>query len=204
MSLTVAKYTFNAWLRKGIGSTINEVDNLGTGVSPVKERPSIPIDVVVNTANIHKDFSLLGPGDIIGINPHMVVRTEPLHWITNFEPNYLTFVEFYDEDFLWRYTPAKANGDKLRPWLLLLILKDADKDEDKEFIKNDKKFPLTTVTVKSKNSLPPIDQTWAWSHVHTNDGYNSQTEFEKFLQSLHDLNNPDADKIICRLMSSRK
>ena len=40
----------------------------------------------------------------------MVVRTEPLNWITDFEPNYLPFVEFYDEDFAWRYTPAKAAG----------------------------------------------------------------------------------------------
>ena len=40
----------------------------------------------------------------------MVVRTEPLNRITNFEPNYLAFIEFYDEDFLWRYTPARANG----------------------------------------------------------------------------------------------
>jgi hypothetical protein len=204
MSITVAKYTFSSWLRKGIGSAINETDNLGTGTSMVKERATIPIDVKVNAQGIHKDFALIGPGDIIGINPHMVVRTEPRNWITNFEPNYLAFIEFYDEDFIWRYTPAKANGDKLRPWIMLAVLKQGETEDESEFTVSEKKLPLPTVTIKSADSLPLNSQTWAWSHVHINDGYNSTNEFEQFLQSLHNLNNPNSDKIISRLMNPRK
>ena len=62
----------------------------------------------------------------LGINPQMIVRTEPRHWITDFEPNYLAFVEFYDEDFPWRYTPggARRPTHRLAPWLALLVLKD--------------------------------------------------------------------------------
>jgi hypothetical protein len=204
MSITVAKYTFSSWLRKGIGAAINQTDNLGNGAPTVPERATVPIDVQINTQNVHKDFDLLGPGDIIGINPAMVVRTEPLHWITNFEPNYLSFIEFYDEDFIWRYTPAKANGDKLRPWVALLVLMDSDKEEEREFVFNEKRSPLPTVIVKSAENLPPAGQTWAWSHVHVNEGYNATSEFEEFLQSLRNLNNPNADKIICRLVSPRK
>ena len=117
MSVTVAKYTFSAWLRKGIGNRITEPDNLGLGGGAVKERAHVPVDVMLNTTPVHKEFALIGPGDIIGLNPEMVVRTEPLNRITNFEPNYLPFIEFYDEDFLWRYTPARANGQRLRPWI---------------------------------------------------------------------------------------
>ena len=204
MSITVAKYTFSSWLRNGIGGNVNQTDNLADGSPSVKERATVPVDVQINGQNIHKDFSLLGPGDIIGINPQMVVRTEPLNWITNFEPNYLPFIEFYEEDFIWRYTPAKANGDKLRPWIILLVLKDSEKEEEREFVFNQNRSPLSTVIVKSTDNIPPLTQTWAWSHVHINEGYNSTTEFEEFLQSLHDLNNPNADKIICRLMNPRK
>jgi hypothetical protein len=204
MAIKVANYTFSSWLRKGIATRITEPDNLGTAPSAIKERSNVPIDVVLNTQTVHKEFALIGPGDIIGINPQMVVRTEPLHWITNFEPNYLAFIEFYDEDFIWRYTSARANDKRLRPWLALLVLKEAAKPEDSEFTKNEKRLPLPTVTVKSADSLPPHDQAWAWGHVHTNQGYNNATEFEQFLLSLHDLNNPNADKIISRLMSPRK
>ena len=53
-------------------------------------------------------MQLVGPGDIVGINRRAVVRTEPRNGVTDFEPNYLAFIEFYDEDFPWRYTPARA------------------------------------------------------------------------------------------------
>lgn len=204
MALKVANYTFSSWLRKGIANRITEPDNLGTAASATKERSKVPIDVVLNTKTVHKEFALIGPGDIIGINHHVVVRTEPINWITNFEPNYLAFIEFYDEDFIWRYTPARANDKRLRPWLVLLVLKEGKKPDDSEFTKNEKRLPLPTVTVKSADTLPPPDQCWAWGHVHTNEGYNNATEFEQFLLSLHDLNNPNADKIISRLMCPRK
>src|SRR6266498_4476640 len=204
MDITVARYTFSSWLRKGLSNRITDIDHLGSGTSPIKERSHIPIDVSLNTQTIHKEIALLGPGDIIGINPQIVVRTEPLTWVTNFEPNYLAFIEFYDEDFLWRYTPAQANGQRLRPWLALLVLEQGSTPEESEFTKNERRLPLPSVTVKAKESLPPDDQTWAWGHVHTNEGYDSATEFEKFLLSLHELNNPNADKIISRLMSPRK
>ena len=44
------------------------------------------------------------------IDRRAIVRMEPRPGITNFEPNYLPFVEFYDEDFPWRYTPAAPDA----------------------------------------------------------------------------------------------
>lgn len=205
MTITVARYTFTSWLRKGIGNRITEVDDLGTGsATAVKERARVPIDVMVNSQPVHKEFALLGPGDITGLIVPLIVRTEPLPNITDFEPNYLAFIEFYDEDLLWCYTPARANADRHRPWLALLVLKEAKDPNDSEFTRNEKRLPLPTVTVKTADALPPHDQSWAWGHVHINQGYNNATEFEQFLLSLHDLNHPNADNIICRLVSPRK
>lgn len=204
MAITVAKYTFGSYLRKGVGGRITQTDNLGNGAPVGKERATVDIGVTLNESPINRSFELLGPGDVIGINPAMVVRTEPLNWITNFEPNYLPFIEFYDEDFIWRYTPAKASGNNLRPWIALIVLKEGETPEQSEFLLADRKMPLPTVTVKSADALPPHTQTWAWSHVHVNEGYNSQSEFEEFLRTLHDLNHPNSDKIICRLICPRK
>jgi hypothetical protein len=204
MSLTVGKYTFSAWLRKGIGRSIIEPDTLGAANGAVKERASVPVDVSVNTRPVHKEFSLLGPGDVIGLNSDNVVRTEPRDWVTDFEPNYLAFIEFYDEDLLWRYTPAKPAGDRLRPWLALIILEDDTDETEGEFTRNDKRLPLATVTVKSTASLPPATQTWAWAHVHTNESFANATQFEQFLESLHKPDHPNSDRIISRLTSPRK
>ena len=204
MSVTVAKYTFSAWLRKGIGNRITEPDNLGLGGGAVKERAHVPVDVMLNTTPVHKEFALIGPGDIIGLNPEMVVRTEPLNRITNFEPNYLPFIEFYDEDFLWRYTPARANGQRLRPWIALLVLEEGATEAESEFKYNPRGFPLPIVTVANADALPAPIETWAWGHVHINEGYDTPTDFEKFLRSLHEMDNPNADKIISRLICPRK
>ena len=202
MTLTVGRYTFSSWLRKGIGRSIVEVDTLGTGDGATKERATVPVDVQVNAHPVHKDFTLLGPGDVIGINENLVVRTEPHHWVTDFEPNYLAFVEFYDEDFLWRYTPARADGDRLRPWLVLAVLEADSVDGPGEFTRA-QTLPLPTITVRSSASLPPLTQSWAWAHVHTNESFATATDFERFLESLHTPDDPNADRIVCRLASPR-
>jgi len=204
MTVTVGRYTFTSWLRKGIAASIRQLDNLASGVATVKERASVPVQIQVNGAPIAKDVPLLGPGDVIGMNPQMVVRTEPPPGIGNFEPNYLVFIELYDEDFLWRYTPASASGDKLRPWLALLVLAVGETPESSEFTFDVRRLPLPVVKVKVPAALPEPAQSWAWAHVHINEGHDNATEFEKFLQSLHSDDNPNHDKITCRLMSPRR
>jgi hypothetical protein len=203
MSLTVAKYTFSPWLRKGIARSIIEPDTLGASNGSVQERASVPVDVSVNTRPVHKEFTLMGPGDVVGISSDNVVRTEPHHWVTDFEPNYLAFIEFYDEDLLWRYTPAGAVGNRLRPWLALVILEQDTPETAGEYTLKDK-LPLPSITVASVESLPQPTQTWAWAHVHTNDTFADATQFELFLESLQRPDNPNADRIISRLVCPRK
>jgi hypothetical protein len=202
MPLEVAKYQFQSWARKGLSAHIKEQDTLGNpGVAlPPNERASIPIGVSINaTPQPAKGFALIGPGDIIGVNRDMIVRTDPRNWITNVEPNYLAFIEFYDEDFPWRYTPAKPQGDHLRPWLFLLVLK-----ED-EFERDDRRLPLPVVTVKSAAALPPSDEIWLFAHVHTEQDIapGELSDLEKYLKSLQAAVMTDPDTIYSRLLSPR-
>jgi hypothetical protein len=203
MTTSVGRYTFLSWLRRGLGNRIEQADRLGAGGSGIAERATVPVDVTLNGAGISKSFALLGPGDIIGVNPLSIVRTEPRNWITDFEPNYLAFIEFYHEDFLWRYTPAHPNGEKLTPWLALLVLKTADGDEPGEFEILDRHDPLPALRVTAGAALPPLSAHWAFGHVHINEGHASQTDFEKFILSLQHAGAPNADKIISRLFSTR-
>jgi len=200
MSIEIAKYQFHSWARRGIASNITSPDDLGTGSSTDIERAEVPISVKLNSDAVSKDFSLIAPGDIIGINRSMIIRTEPLNWITNFEPNYLALAEFYDEDFLWRYTPASAQGEKLRPWIVLLVLK------ENEFDRTKRKQPLPSIAIKSKDAFPPFQETWLWAHVHSNAEIPASelSNIEEFLLTLNKTVNDDPDKIFSRLMSPRK
>jgi hypothetical protein len=200
MSVEIARYQFHSWARKGIAGNIIEGDDLGTGSGTTVERAEVPVAVSLNGAGMAKNFALIGPGDITGINHNMIVRVEPLNWITDFEPNYLSFIEFYDEDFAWRYTPASPQGSKLRPWIFVLVLK-----ED-EFDRTKRKIPVPSITVKKKEAFPPVNETWLWGHMHSNADIpdNELSDYEKFLLSLNKITTDDPDQVYSRIMSPRK
>ena len=116
MADPLATYTFLPWLRQGISNQIGVEDALDGPPSP--DRAVVEIAFTVNGQPIANPVELIGPGDIIGINPSAVTRTDPRHGVTDFESNYLPFVEFLDPDFAWRYTPAAATSEhRLRPWI---------------------------------------------------------------------------------------
>jgi hypothetical protein len=169
---TIATYSFLPWLRQGVANTITSAD----GDAAVKTRASIHVALKLLgdpvgggaklTQDISQDVALYGPGDIVGIDARSVVRTEPRNWVTNFESNYLPAVDFYDEDFAWRYTPATADGTglRLRPWIALIVLAEGEFTEGQ----NVAIHPLPFITVTDASVFPPADQLWAWAHVHFN------------------------------------
>ena len=90
MSQQLPTYSFLPWLRTGVANSITQAD----GDASVKVRATLPLDVTV-TANqldgssstqvVHRDVSLFGPGDIVGIDSRAIVKVDPRNWITNFE-----------------------------------------------------------------------------------------------------------------------
>ncbi len=103
-------------------------------------------------ANVERKVALFGPGDVAGIDPRAIVRVEPRPWTTNFEPNYLAHIEFADEDFAWRYTPAAPDLGKgrLRPWIALVVLAEDEFTEGK----NVKNRPLPFIDVADLRRFP--------------------------------------------------
>src|SRR5438445_306833 len=131
MATPVASYSFLPWVRQGIAGKITSADL----DAAVKLRGTIAVELEVTGDGgpgapvrnpVHKDVQLYGPGDIVGIESRAIVRVDPRDWITNFEPNYLPSIEFYDEDFPWRYTPAKPASNRLRPWIVLVVLEEGE------------------------------------------------------------------------------
>lgn len=162
----IARYSFLPWLRQGVAGGIEKPDDFGAGTAGQGERAEVTYDLFVNTRTVSKDVSLVGPGDVTGLERRAIVRVEPPPLTTDFESNYLPFVDFYDEDLPWRYTPARASGEhRLRPWLALIVLAE-DEFEDG----SPPGAPLPAIAVASPATLlPPPEELWAWSHVHVNE-----------------------------------
>ena len=165
-SQIIARYSFLPWLRQGISSQITTTDNLADGTGGHAERAAVEVALFVNvTERVPNRVQIYGPGDITGIDARAVVRTDPKPWVTDFEPNYLPAIEFYDEDFPWRYTPARAtNQHRLRPWISLVVLAE---DEFARDAARREPLPVVKVT-RAAELFPPATHTWAWAHVHVN------------------------------------
>jgi hypothetical protein len=165
-------YSFLPWYRRGIANTIQAAD----GDHAVAARATTRVELLLSgtpvgggtalTTPPAQDIALYGPGDLVGVEARAVVRTEPRNWITNFEANYLAAVDFYDEDFPWRYTPAAPDGShlRLRPWITLLVLAEGEFDDGDNMIGR----PLPYITVSDATLFPSADDLWAWGHVHFN------------------------------------
>ena len=203
MSDPIASYTFLPWLRQGMASQIVSVDTFGAA-SGVLLRAEVDVTLDVNGETVSNRVQLIGPGDIIGVNKNAIVRTEPRNWVTDFEPNYLAFIEFYDEDFVWRYTPARASPtDRLRPWLFLLALEEDDFEELRL-----PKAPVTGIRLKGPPSslFPAADQTWAWAHVHVSKDVTDQRKRSvgQTTEALQSLIEANPDEASSRLLCPRK
>ena len=168
---SLAKYSFLPWLKQGISNKIAEQDNLGADIpadsTMAKERAELNVRFRLNNTLIDKNIKLQGPGDVIGISRDAVLRVHPKEGTENFESNALAYIEFYEEDFPWRYTPAvRVQGEKrLRPWLFLIVAKEG------EYLFRDTGNGIPYVSIKNEAAhkvFPNHRETWAWAHVHFN------------------------------------
>jgi hypothetical protein len=161
----LGRYHFQAWARRGIGASVNNPDQ----GSSLPNRASVNVQVLLNvqggqTPNPVRpppmSVELFGPGDVVGIDPRMVVRTEPRQFTVNFEPNYLCGIDFDTPDFPWLFTPAAPNGDRLRPWIALVALK-----KEEFALSPGAPDPLPTIDVLDTSALQDLSESWNWAHV---------------------------------------
>lgn len=171
MTKPIGTYCFLPWLRQGLANQITAADfdntvKLRAEVKVTLEARGDNVGGGTQTVSFERPVALFGPGDIVGIDRRTIFRTEPRNLITNFEPNYLAHVEFYDEDFCWRYTPAAPDLAKgrLRPWIVLVVLEEGEFTEGKDV----KDRPLPYVDVSNMAAFPKAEELWAWAHVHIN------------------------------------
>jgi hypothetical protein len=164
------EYTFVPWLRRGVAAEIGQDDTLGSDfdAGPLG-RATLPVELTLKTVAvpgaaatapaIRRDVSILGPADVAAIKAEATVRTRPPDGAPAATPGELAYVEFYEEDFPWRYTPAAPVQSRLRAWIALLVL------TAEEFSVRERPGELAVLTPGPRAVLPPVTETWAWAHA---------------------------------------
>ena len=105
-------YRFLPWARRGLADRITSPDNGGALSARAKVTVGLTVSAIPEATY---DLSLYGPGDVIGVDPRVIIRTDPRPASTDVEPNYFPLIEFDQPDLQWRYSPAAARDDRLRP-----------------------------------------------------------------------------------------
>jgi hypothetical protein len=165
MSADLSAYQFLPYVRQGLAASITIPDPLGPGIPATA---AFGVTLPVNDQAVSMQLDLHGPGDVLGIDPRQVVRTDPLPGSTSFEPNYFPLVEFDRPDFPWLFTPAAATSagpdGKLRPWLVLVVVRDQPGVE----VAPGPGLPLPVLSIGAPASpaaeLPDLAESWLWAH----------------------------------------
>lgn len=187
-----ALYQFMPWVRQGAASVYDNPD----GLQPVLSRPDgspltrFPVNLRVNDTNPARvQLRLYGPGDVTGLDPRVVIRTDPPALSADFEPNYLASIEFDLPELPWLFTPARAGQrGRLRPWLCLVVLEQGEEVTLRSF--RDLPLPLLTAPV---DQLPNLAESWAWAHAQVIRAEASETA-EQVLASRPDQN---LSRLVC-------
>ncbi|WP_034594562.1 hypothetical protein [Hamadaea tsunoensis] len=149
-----------SWVRDGLAGRLTEVD---PGSGPVPARATLATGLTVNGAAVTGPrLALHGPGDVTGVDPRQVVRTDPAPGAKNFEATHYALVEFDDPGLPWRLTPAAAHPDKgLRPWLVLIVVDTATPGVR---LSTDPRRPLPVLDTPLAE-LPDLARSAAWAHA---------------------------------------
>lgn len=157
-------YDFLPWARRGLARAHANQQALGAPVQPTV-KVGLQLKGTVEgdaTASAGIDLALMGPADVIGLDPRVIVRMEPRANQHDVEPNYLAAIEFDPPDLPWLLTPARANAqERLMPWLTLLVFRRSEVDEPA--VRPGRLLP--SVTLKGLVSLPNLNEAWMWAHA---------------------------------------
>jgi hypothetical protein len=187
-----AQLRFLPWTRSGLAAVLPNPD----AGSPAPAHPTVKVGITVTSAGAGGvDLELYGPGDVVGVDPRLIVRTEPRPFTTNYEPNYLPAIEFDRPDFPWLFTPAAPGGtDHLRPWLVLIVVE----QQPGVGLGVQAGAPLPVLHIAAPadpaRELPDLSESWAWAHTQIVTADSSPGALATDLAAAPDLN---VSRIVC-------
>ncbi len=163
-------YQFLPWVRTGLAATLVGADPLGPGLAGHAR-----LDVAVRVRRgsgaepltVGQRLSVFGPGDVVGLDPRQVIRTDPRRGATDAEPNYLVQVELDRPDLPWLFTPAAATtGGRLRPWLVLVVVAQGRGVSLQAAAAAGTPLPVLSLATEAEpaRQLPDLGDSWAWAH----------------------------------------
>ncbi len=153
--------TYLPWVRTGLAGAITAADPLS---GPLPVRAVFTVSGAVGPAADQSgrlDVRINGPGEVLALDSGAVIRTEPATGAQEAEPNLFCSIEFRVPDLPWLFTPAGPNGDRLRPWVVLVVAA----EHAAQLEPGDGSRPGLLHVPDVRAELPDLAQSHAWAHV---------------------------------------
>jgi hypothetical protein len=114
--------------------------------------------------DVQMRFDLLGPGDVISIDPARVLRRLPVAGTNRAEPEFFPAIEFDQPDLPWAYSPVRADSTRVMPWICLIVVEDRPGVTLRPGGRGQSPWVLTLDDAAARE-LPDLSQAWAWAHA---------------------------------------
>lgn len=153
----LATYTFVPWVRSGLSAALA---GAAPGTTRATMRASITLrDDTGQSQAAEQTLVLRGPGDVIGLDAAQIVRRVPQRDAVDAEENFLAHIEFDRPELPWLFSPRAPDGDRLDPWLALVVCDASVSDVEP----GPPGYPDRLHTLRGE--LQPLDDAWAWAHA---------------------------------------
>jgi hypothetical protein len=155
-NIVIGSYTFLPWVRGGVGAVVN------TPAAGLRATVDVAVPVQADgQADLQAGTTVhvRGPGDVLGLDERQIIRRYPLPEATDAEDTFLAHVEFDRPVIPWLFSPTAAGGDRLVPWIALVVLEQGRY----QLRPGSQGRPDQVATFLGE--LQPTDDAWAWAHA---------------------------------------
>jgi hypothetical protein len=161
--MTAMEVTFAPWAQRGLGAVADGTVDTNGAPRPhtTSVEAQLSVEQVHDAATV--SFRLRGPGDVARLAAGQIVRTNPVDGDAESEPNLFPMVEFASAHLPWLLTPATTTGDRLMPWLALVVI------EDEAAVISEATTDRLAVLTAPIDQLPDLREAFAWAHVQFDD-----------------------------------
>lgn len=153
------KLVFLPHVREGIAPTTSLASRAQASIGVRLESPGR------QTRDVSRVMSLLGPGDVVAIEPRQVLRVTPAAGTRDAEPEFFPSIEFDAPDLPWAYSPVVPAGTRVLPWIALIIL---EANPDVSLLpgqQGQSPWILRLPAAVARQELPDLSDSWAWAHA---------------------------------------
>ena len=123
--------------------------------------------------DVSRAMTLLGPGDVVSIDPRQVLRVTPSSGTRDAEPEFFPSIEFDAPELPWSYSPLVPSGTRVLPWITLIVIEATSEVAIVPGQQGQSPLILRLPPAMASRELPDLADRWAWAHAQVACGQSS-------------------------------